>query len=431
VSASEVLERPVVEGVGVGRPESARALPAWPVYLLIGGFPAWWALGASAFAAIICGGIMLALMVQRGRIRTVPGILPWFGFVVWALAAGVTLNGLLQSVGYAQRVSELAAVGILILYYVNARERLNVRKIVGSLVVLWVSVVILGVIAIQFPNMRLTTPVGLLLPESLTSNRLVYHLVFPRLAEVQQPWGAERPFNRPAAPFPFANSWGAAYAILTPVVFAFLASRPRRWIRIAVWVLLVVSLWPAVESSNRGMFVAVAIAAVYVIGRLALRGRLIPALTAALGLLGAGVALVWSGAADQILGRQQYSNSTGTRIDVYLATIGKTLESPFLGWATPQEGVTAGGVALGTQGQIWTVMYSYGFVGLFLFCLFLFGAVFRTWTAPKMGQLWLHSVLVMTTATMWFYGLGTIQLAAVALLAAALLRAKYRAETLW
>lgn len=409
--------------------ERVSALPAWPMYLLIAGFPIWWALGASAFGSIISAGIMAVLLLARRRASVVPGILPWFAFLAWVLAAAVTLNGMMQTVGYLQRLADLAAVGIALLYYVNARERLTAARMIDSFVLLWISIVGLALLAMRFPELRLTTPVSLLLPPDVRRNALVYELVYPRLAEVQQPWGAETPYNRPAAPFPYANSWGAAYAILTPVVLAFLSRRRRRMVRYGVIALLVVSVFPAVQTSNRGMFLALAISVGYVVIRLAFRGRALPALSALVAVGLAGGALLFSGAFRAILDRQQYSDSTGTRLDLYAATLQRTLDSPLIGWATPKDDPTIG-YALGTQGYAWTLMFSYGFVGLALFLLFLYGAIGRTWAAPGTQSLWLHSVLITAVATMWFYGLGSIQLMSLALIAGVLLRARFRRERL-
>jgi hypothetical protein len=343
------------------------------------------------------------------------------------LACAVQLSTALQAIGYVQRLADVLAVGVAMLYYVNARERVTPVKLMGSMVVLWVAMVVLGVLATRFPDVRLVSPLSYLLPPQILSNDLVSQLMYPRLAEVQQPWGAPTPYNRPAAPFPYANSWGAAYGILTPVVLAFLATKPALWIRRTLLALLLVSVWPAIQTSNRGMLLALAIAIGYTAIRLALRGRVATlALVTAGGLAGGGFLLL-SGALDGILNRQQYSDSTGTRASLYLETFLGTLRSPFLGWGAPADNPTIG-FALGTQGQAWTFMYSYGFVGLGLFLLFLVGAVLRTFRAPTTGSLWLHAALVTVIPTMWFYGLGSAQLLAVGLLAAILLRSRYLGE---
>jgi hypothetical protein len=89
------------------------------------------------------------------------------------------------------------------------------------------------------------------------------------------------------------------------------------------------------------------------------------------------------------------------------------------------------GIALGTQGHIWTMMYSYGFVGLGLFVFFLVGAVLRTWSPEGIAGLWLHSVPVAACFIMFFYGLGAMQFAVVMMVIAVLLRARYDSEKLW
>ena len=88
----------------------------------------------------------------------------------------------------------------------------------GGLVTLWYTVVILGWLATFFPEVRITTPMSFVIPGGILQNPLVKDYVLPPLAEVQMPWGAPEPYMRPAAPFPYANSWGLAFAFLTPVV---------------------------------------------------------------------------------------------------------------------------------------------------------------------------------------------------------------------
>lgn len=404
-------------------PSGRGVLPAWPLTVMIAGFPLEWALGATAFGSLALAVVMAVFLAARGRVRLLPGLLIWGVLVVWVVACAVGLHSFPQAVGYVQRLGDLVAAGVAALYYANARERVDARTVLGALALLWAAVVVLGFAAIAMPNLRISTPVELLIPDGLKSNPVVMQLVNPPMAEVQQPWGAATPFNRPAAPFPYANSWGAAYAILTPVVLAFLALRPRRWVRWGLSALLVASLYPAIQTSNRGMFLGLGIAVAYFVIRLAFRGRFLATLGAAGGVAAAAGYLVASGSLQAILARQQVSDSTGTRADVYTSTFDATLQSPFLGWASPQSDVSIG-VPLGSQGEAWTLMYSYGFIGLGLFILFLVSTVIRTAAAPSTPALWLHAVLVMMVPLMWLYGLGTAQTFALALVAAVLLRAR-------
>lgn len=168
------------------------------------------------------------------------------------------------------------------------------------------------------------------------------------------------------------------------------------------------------------MFIGLAVVVGYAALRLLLQGRVLTVLTV-VGVAGlAAAGLVLSGAVAQILGRQEHSDSTGTRAEVYRTTLAETLRSPLVGWGSPRqvEGVE---VALGTQGFVWTLMYSYGFVGLALFLTFLWGAVIRTRYVVGTAEVFLHAVLVASCVTILFYGLGTTQLLVVALVCAVLL----------
>ncbi|MCC3266588.1 O-antigen ligase family protein [Arthrobacter gengyunqii] len=409
---------------GAGATRIQKHLPAWPMMLLLVGFPVWWALGAAPFAPLLLAGIMTALMLTRGRIMLVPGVLPWFAFLLWVGVAAINLDSATSAIAYLQRAGNLLAVGVFMVYVINARKTLPARRIILGLLAVWVTLITLGTAAIFFPDVRLTTPVGTLLPNFLTSNPLVYDLVFPPLAEVQQPWGSPEPFNRPAAPFPYANSWGVMFALLTPVVFAAVCLVRHRMVKAVLILGAVLSLWPALETSNRGMFVGLAAAVLYVLARLFFQGRL-KSVAAGVLVLGIGTAvLVASGAVQVILDRQLYSDSTGGRLNLYQRTWKATLEQPLLGHATPQMEETVG-VSMGTQGYVWMLMFSYGLVGLGLFLYFLVAAAARTWRVASTANLWLHSVPVAALAIIPFYGLDVMQLTSVVLVLALLLRRRY------
>ena len=86
----------------------------------------------------------------------------------------------------------------------------------------------------------------------------------------------------------------------------------------------------------RGMFIGLGFATAYVIIRLII-GRYWGLVTAA-GVMVVGVvtALIASGTVAAILGRQQYSDSTGGRAALYRSTWAASLESPIVGvWNSP------------------------------------------------------------------------------------------------
>lgn len=404
-------------------------LPAWPLLVLLHGFPLAWAAGAAPFVTVAMAGVMGVHLILHGQVRLVPGLLPWFAFLAWLLVSGAVMTSPMQAVGFVQRAADLVAVGIVMLYYVNARTTLGVTQLLRGFFVVWTTLVVLGVLAILFPEVRLTTPIGQIMPGALVENELVRDLVSPRLAEVQQPWGAEEPYNRPAAPFPYANAWGMAYVLLTPLAVLTMRHARRRRSRVAIAALVGLSVWPALETSNRGMLLGLAVYVVVLTVRSLAqgRGRHALGLLAAAGITG-GVVL-WSGAADAMLGRQEVSNTTEGRESIYRATLDKVAESPIFGWATPEVDPTIG-IALGTQGYAWTLLYCYGVVGLLLFAWFLLGSVLRTRTLTSPTGVALHGLLVTTIVTVWFYGLGVTQLTVVCLVAAALLRARHDEEEL-
>lgn len=398
-----------------------RPLPSWPVTALVAGYPVWWALGLSLVVPVLLAGAMLALMVLRRGVVLVPGVLPFIAFCVWVLAGAAMLDAGPRLLGYGARTLHLFAAAVVLVFVVNATRHYTLRRAVTGIVLMWVSVVALGYAALLFPDVRLTTLPGLVLPDSLTANDLVRDTFFPPLAEVQQPWGSPVAFNRPAAPFPYANNWGAAIAVLTPVALAAMALARTAPARTAVLAVLAASLVPLGASSNRGMFLALGVAVAYAGVRLAVRGRWAPLA----GLVAVGLAVIAyflsSGLAESIELRQRYSESTSGRMAVYVETLERTMGSPLFGYGAPRPSETAD-VSVGTQGWIWMLMFSYGFVGLALFVWFLAGVVIRTWRAPTTVMLFLHSSLVAVCAMIAYYGLHSQLLILTVVIAGLLLR---------
>jgi hypothetical protein len=419
VSAQLAPHPPAVAPV----PAVRRPLPAWPVDALLWGFPLWWLLGLEPFVVAIFGLIMAPLLLVRRGLALPRGVAPWLAFLAWLLPCALMLNSALGLVGFAQRAGNFAAIGVVLLYVVNARERLPARRLVAGLVAVWLTVVAGGYLGVLWPQGRLTTPVGLLLPNSITGNSYVHDLVFPPFAEVQHPWGAAHPYDRPAAPFPYTNSWGAAIVLLTPVVFAHIATSRART-RVLLAAVMLAAIVPAAATLNRGMLAGLVIAASYVAVRLAFRGRVWPFLGLAVGLGTAAALAVSSGLLQAAAQRADYGSTQGRAL-LYQETFRRTLNSPLFGYGAPRPSDMLG-VSVGTQGFVWTLMFSYGFVGLALFLWFLFGAVLRTWRAPDTPALWLHATLVAACALIAFYGLGMMQLLTVVLVAGLLLRERDR-----
>lgn len=404
-------------------------LPVWPVIVLVAGYPVAWALGLAVVFPVVMALVQVAFLIQRGTFRFDPVLGLYVAFTLWTLTSAVLLDSPGQAVGYLQRFSEIVAAGV-VLAYVRALPGRSLRRVIDALVALWVGVVLLGELATWIPDVRLQTPFGVLLtgvlPGAISGNELVRDLLLPPMAEVQHIWGASEPFNRPAAPFPYANSWGSAVALLTPVVLARLTWSSART-KVLLVAVLVLSVHPILASGNRSMALALAVCAAYVTVRLIARGRLrAGARLLALGAV-ALVLLVASGAVGSFFERQVVSGgaSADTRMAVYVETVQATLRSPLVGWANPRTDSTIG-IALGTQGQIWSLMYSYGFVGLVLFCVFLAALLWRARRAPGTAGLWLHGVLVAAVVMLPFYRLGVMQMVVLVCVGAVLTHPRVR-----
>jgi hypothetical protein len=364
---------------------------------------------------------MAVLLARRGRCRVLPGVTSLMLFVAWTLPCGLMVDTGGRLAGWFLRLATLAALAIVVVYITNAPERLTRGRLLAGLTVVWATVVAGGWLGLLAPDLAFTTPMGHVVPHGLLGNELVHNMVVPRMAEIQTPWGAPAPFKRPSAPFAYANAWGAAVVLLTPVAVAVVLSTRRRSVRWAVSGLLLASFVPAVVSSNRGMFLGLAVSAVYVVLRLVARGR-----ARILVLLTAGTALVTVlvtrlGAGARIADRQEYSSSTQGRASLYAETWQRTWESPIFGWGAPRPSLHHE-VSVGTQGYVWSVMFSYGLVGLSLFVLFLAGAVLRTWRVADDVALLLHAGLVGAVVIVGFYGLDVMQWLTIGVIVAVLLR---------
>lgn len=411
------------------RPTIGAPLPAWPILILLYGFPVVWAMGFMQFAPTVLAIIMIVLMVMRRHVLVHSTMWIWFALMFWGLICVVSIENPTQFLGWFQRYMNIFNVGIYTVYFFNARERIPNHVMLGGLLTIWATVVILGYVALAFPNFRLQTPMSFLLPGSLLSNDLVKAYVLPPMAEVQLPWGVEEPYNRPSAPFPYANSWGLAYALLTPVVFSIITGVHSRLIQIALSIAVVISLVPAVATSNRGMFIGIGAAFAYALLRLLLRGDW-RAFGIGVFLFISGITyLTVSGAVEEILGRQEYSNSTGGRASLYELTFEYTQRSPLVGYGTSKMADSVG-VSMGTQGQLWALMFCFGFVGLGLFLLYVLSVLVNTWNVASLTGMWVHSVIVAALAVVPFYSFDVIQLTVLMLTVAMMMRSRMYGEGL-
>ncbi|QWZ08379.1 hypothetical protein KRR39_00380 [Nocardioides panacis] len=374
--------------------------------------------GLSALAVVLSAVPMVLLLAERRRVEIPGGFWLWLGFVVWVCAAALELSTMTRLVGLGVRLGNYVGSTVVLVYLYNARERLTDRAVLTALGAFFGFVVVGGYLGVLLPNGSLTTPAESLLPHSIAVNEYVQSLVHPAFAEVQHPYGSPRTFSRPSAPFPYTNSWGCNVALLTPLVAAAITVVPRARVRVTLMLLLAAACVPAFATLNRGMFLALGFLLAYVAVRLALRGQLLPLFgvlaATATGVAVAGALGVWALLAERL----HYSGSNVGRLTIYREAFDGAVQSPLFGHGAPLPSETVD-VSIGTQGQIWNVMFSYGFVALACFVGWFAWAAIKSIPARGQGSLWVHATLVVALFTFPFYGYDGIQLT-VAMVAAAL-----------
>lgn len=370
--------------------------PAWPLKAALLGFPLWWVLGLTSVVLLVAALVMGAQILQRGRLRVPAGFGIWLLFLGW-MAAGVTMlwahapgtedeTGLLRLLPFLYRVLWYLAVTVAMLYPLAFSTRqLPALEVARWLGWMFVFVALGGLAGVLVPRFELTSPMELLLPGARQPGSFLNALVHPAVSSSSEFLGYEQP--RPMAPFAFPNAWGNNAGLLLPFfVYSWLKS-PHRWQRVAVPVTLGLFLLPLVYSLNRGLWIGVGLIAVYVALALARNGHF--AGLWALTVVGVALAVVlvvsplWSTVTLRI--ETPHSNDRrGTVAEVVTATTWSG--SPLLGFGSTRKvegnfaSIAATGTAdcdqcsappLGTQGFLWRLIFTTGFVGAGLFVTFL------------------------------------------------------------
>jgi hypothetical protein len=393
------------------------------MYVLFVGFPAWWILGFAAFAAVITAVPMVLLLTQRRRVEFPPAFLLWIAFIIWACAAALELSSSSRLIGFSVRMSNYVGSSIVFLYIYNARRHLTNRRVLGALTFFFAFVVFGGYLGVLVPHGSLTTPAQSLLPASIGNNEYVHALVHPSFAEVQQPYGSPRAFYRPSAPFPYTNSWGCNVALLVPLVIAGISGVQRRSGRLLIAALLAAACVPAFATLNRGMFLALGTVLGYAAIRLAFRRQLAP-LAVILGGATLGLALaVATGVLARLQERLHYSQTNLGRQTIYREAFDGAMQSPVFGNGAPKPSQTLS-ISVGTQGQIWNVMFSYGFIAMAFFLGWFILTVVTTWRGRGPVGLWTHATLFVAVITFFYYGYDGMQLTVLMAAAALAMRQK-------
>jgi hypothetical protein len=326
-------------------------------------YPLWWALGIADFMGHSRRAddrqndrIAYAARAEEGSAR----VRLWLLFLVVVVAgiATITLTapGTVPSLvsrrvlSYGNRTVGYFGDTVLLLYAGNLTEsELPRRTFSWMLGVVGVYTVIGGVAGMLMPHFGFASPLFLLLPKSFQANAFVQAAAHPALTQVQNVLGT--PGGRPKAPFDYTNLWGECLTILLPFLLAWAWTGTRRQ-RLLAAAVAVIAMGPLLYSLNRGVWIGVILAVVYLAVRLAARGK-----TALLGGIGlaavlAVVVIFFTPLNSIVAGRLENGKSNNLRSHLNTLAITDAIASPIIGYGdTRQEQGSPESIAVGPSAK--------------------------------------------------------------------------------
>jgi hypothetical protein len=391
-SLAEALQAPPTPAP----PPAPRFLkPGWPLSVLYLGFPVWWALGLAQVIFFATALAMAVILRRQGPLRVPRGFAPWLLFLVWMFAGAILFRatapgtvpggGIGRLANFAVWAGWYVAITIAMLYVANTARQVSTQRIVRLLGWMFVVTASFGVLAVLAPTLEFESPMELVLPHSVVSTNFVRTLIHPSLSSTSDFLGYVQP--RPTAPFPYSNAWGNNLALYLPFFVLAWFGRDAGWRRKVGPFVLIAAVFPIIFSLNRGLWISLALAAVYAAVRLAVNGRVraLQALVAA--LLVGGIAFASSPLYDTLVLRVETPHSNDRRAGTAETVVSTAAHgSPFVGYGTTRTmqgsfSSLAGGETqschqcaappLGTQGFMWRLVLTTGFGGTVL-CLSFF-----------------------------------------------------------
>ncbi len=368
-----------IRSLASDRPGWAHFPQSWQPYAIFLGLPVWWLLGLSFFMWPLITLPLVYPLFRRGELRVPRRFGIWLVFLAWMVASGVELASPTRAIAWSWRLSFYLSATVLFLWIYNtSRERLPTRSVINALAGYWVLVIIGGWIGVLFPTIAFASPAESVFPHSLLNNTYFYAHVHLQVAELQHFLGFAE--GRPQTFFAYTNAWGSTCAMLTPLALAALAANPGRvWARV-LKITLAASLVPIVFSLDRGLWLSLGAGLAYAAVRFgALRDmRRVMRVVSAVLVVGALVAVTPLGG----LVTARFSHKTGdtSRLARDQAAQSQIISSPLLGYGAPQQavGITHTNKSVGTESEIFLLLYSHGVPALFLFGGFMAYTVVRT-----------------------------------------------------
>lgn len=374
------------------------------------GLPLWWVLGLVTVVPILLAVPLARDLLHRRRVLLPPGsgwwllFLTWIALgvgVLWAVAPDTTSGGSSgRLLVFGLRAGWYVSCTVAMLWVGNTSRELlpdrTVYLLFGWLFVVTTCGGLLGVVA---PDLTIPTLLQVLLPHSVSSNAFVAPIVSAQTADVQSVLGS--PLPRPKAPFPFANTWGAMMALSLVFLVAAMTGLRRR-VKLPTYAVVPVAAVPIVYSLDRGLWITLAIGGVAILVVLALHGRLLAVVTLTAVVLVGGSVLASGPLGAMYSSRIDHPHSNDRRMQLLTTTVvSTTVGSPVVGFGSTRnlQGSFAsiagastprcpacGVPPLGTQGQLWLVIFTQGWLGLAFFLVFLLLALARSWRCRTVNE---------------------------------------------
>jgi hypothetical protein len=366
----------------------------WALFSMIVLYPVWRMLGATLFIVPLLAVPMALELFRRRRVKYPAGSTVWTVFLLLGLLGIVMLNkqvpgalppnpGVGRYLAYFQRNADYVCALVVLLYVGNMSEReLPAKRVANMLATLFVVVVVGGLMSLFMPHITFTTPIAHVLPHSLRSNSFVIHLVTVQFAQYQDVLSGLTG-ARPSFPFQYTNTWGEAAVLLLPwFLIATMRGPKTLWQRAWPIGILLMFMYATVYSVNRGMWVGIALGIAYMIVRLAMRGKTLPAVIVLATVAIGAILVLTTPVGNVILGRIATPHSNQIRSDLNNDAIAAAKTSPIIGYgggsSAPgsSRGVAVGPSAncaqcgsrdIGSDGQLWLLLITQGFVGAGLY----------------------------------------------------------------
>jgi hypothetical protein len=373
--------------------------PGWPLAAIFVPMPLWWAMGLSEWICLVMAVPMAVHLLRRRTIEVPRGFGWWLLFLCWVAVGFLLLNvdaygavadnSSTRIITWGYRFLWYLAVTVVLVYVVNTRRELTTLRLMRIVGAMFLTVTLGGLLGVLAPYFEFKSLMEIVLPSGVTNIQFVQKMIHPEAAELQRVLGYVSP--RPSAPFAFTNTWGLNYAVTLPFFLYTWCGKEAGWRRWAAVPILVIASVPCIYSINRGMWGALVAMALFVAVRSALTGR--PAMLGGLvaGALALVVLLATTPLGNVVSARFSNEGSEQGRTNLGTLTVESVSRtSPIVGLGSTRNvqgnfnSITGGSTAqcprcsppaLGTQGQLWLVVFSQGLVGLGMFLAF-FALVF-------------------------------------------------------